>query len=406
MKNSFETDQETIPMPAGGKIVLYHRPDHKNQKWQARIKIPAATGYVIRSTKKSDFYEARKFAEDLYDNLNVKVKSGGQLKSPTFKKVYEEWKESFRRKSKNVRQFDNYTGRIENYSLQYFSNTPIDTIKKKHLQDYEAWRVKNGIYKTPSANTLRYEAVAIKKVFDFAYDRDYITKPISIPKPSLETNVRPHFTRKEWNLLTRRMREYVKRGKGKGSRDRFLLQNYVLILCQTGIRCGELLKVSWSDVKRSITEAEEEGVIIIVDGKTGERDVVPSNPVFTRKYILRMLDLRKDELGKKPPPHEPIFCHKDGTRIGSFKSGFKRLLDETGLLKNEKGERRVLYSLRHTYAELRLAEGVDVYRLSQNMGTSPEMITKFYGSHSKNVRHYDELTKRKTQQQTLLIDDE
>jgi len=403
IQNSFETDKHVYPMANDGEIILYHRADHKNPKWQTRIKIPSTTGYVIRSTKQSSLYEARKFAEDLYDNLNVKVKSGGQLKSPTFKKVYEEWKDSFRRKSKNARQYDDYTNRIKNYSLRYFANTPMDTIKKKHLHDYEDWRVKNGKYKTPSANTLRCEAVAIKKVFDFAYERDYITKPISIPKPSLEKNSRPHFTRKEWNLLTRRMREYVKRGKGSvggGSyRDRYILQQYVLILCQTGIRVGEARAMVWDDVK-----IDGEKMFIIVSGKTGERDVIPADPTRTRKYFQRLFDFRREEIGADVSSGEYVFCHKNGTKIGSFKKGFERLLTETGLLKNSKGEKRVIYSLRHTYCELRLEEGVDHYRLSQNMGTSPEMISKFYGSHSKNVRHYDELTKRKTQQRSLLIE--
>ena len=40
---------------------------------------------------------------------------------------------------------------------------------------------------------------------------------------------------------------------------------------------------------------------------------------------------------------------------------------------------RVPYSLRHTYATMRISEGISVFQLAANMGTSVEMIESFYG---------------------------
>ena len=37
------------------------------------------------------------------------------------------------------------------------------------------------------------------------------------------------------------------------------------------------------------------------------------------------------------------------------------------------------YFLRHTYATIRISEGVSTYQLAANMGTSVEMIENFYG---------------------------
>jgi hypothetical protein len=42
------------------------------------------------------------------------------------------------------------------------------------------------------------------------------------------------------------------------------------------------------------------------------------------------------------------------------------------------GKKRVPYSLRHTYATMRLAEGVSVFQLAANLGTSVEMLEEFY----------------------------
>jgi integrase len=76
---------------------------------------------------------------------------------------------------------------------------------------------------------------------------------------------------------------------------------------------------------------------------------------------------------------EYIFSSDDGNRVKSFSKSFTHLLEDCGLLHDPKGNKRVIGSLRHTYGSFRKNLGeVDVYELSQNMGTSVKMIEKFY----------------------------
>jgi integrase len=49
---------------------------------------------------------------------------------------------------------------------------------------------------------------------------------------------------------------------------------------------------------------------------------------------------------------------------------------------------RSTYCFRHTYATLRLQEGVDVYFLAEQMGTSVHMIESHYG-HVNTIKHAD-----------------
>ena len=61
---------------------------------------------------------------------------------------------------------------------------------------------------------------------------------------------------------------------------------------------------------------------------------------------------------------------------------------------DREGERRTIYSLRHTYATFRLHEGVNHFVLARNMGTSVKMLEQFYG-HTSNramARRADEDT--------------
>ena len=61
---------------------------------------------------------------------------------------------------------------------------------------------------------------------------------------------------------------------------------------------------------------------------------------------------------------EPIFCHPNGRPIGSFKKGFEQALNEAGVLRGSDGKKRVPYSLRHTYATMRISEGVSVFQFA------------------------------------------
>ena len=76
---------------------------------------------------------------------------------------------------------------------------------------------------------------------------------------------------------------------------------------------------------------------------------------------------------------EPIFCHTNGRPIGSFKKGFEQVLNEAGVFSRIRWKETRPLSLRHTYATMRISEGVSVFQLAANMGTSVEMIESFYG---------------------------
>ena len=56
-----------------------------------------------------------------------------------------------------------------------------------------------------------------------------------------------------------------------------------------------------------------------------------------------------------------------------------------GIAFDREGNRRTLYSLRHSYISFRLLEGADIYQIAKNCRTSVEMIEKHYAVHLKNM---------------------
>jgi site-specific recombinase XerD len=77
------------------------------------------------------------------------------------------------------------------------------------------------------------------------------------------------------------------------------------------------------------------------------------------------------------------------------------LITEAGVETDREGQRRTIYSLRHTYATFRLHEGVNHYVLARNMGTSVKMLEQFYG-HMSTRAMASELTKTRAKEKKTL----
>lgn len=69
-----------------------------------------------------------------------------------------------------------------------------------------------------------------------------------------------------------------------------------------------------------------------------------------------------------------------------YQAMIEGLLTRAELREGASGVPRSTYCFRHTYATFRLAEGVDVYFLAEQMGTSVKMIEEHYG-HVNTVKH-------------------
>lgn len=360
-----------------GRIVLYRRADVKGDYWSVRLKVPGSNGYVVRSAKTADDFEARRFAEDLYFQLEGRSRRGEAINSPTFKRVYEEWKASLSAEQVRSPQYTQSNLRLmELRTLPYFSKVPIESIDDAAISKYLDWRI-NKLGKIPALSTLRNERTVINNFFRFAKRRGYLREVPILRLPTGKVVSRPDIPDKDWRKLYTYLRTYVKKAQdSRRHRERFYLQHYILILANSGIRVGEARHLRWRDISSTKTLTGEKRLVFTVRGKTGEREVVCNERVET--YVDRLRQFRSTEV-KRISPDERVFCHRNGDAIGSFKKGFQQALESAGVLYGSDGKRRVPYSLRHTYATMRISEGVSIYQLAANMGTSVEMIENFYG---------------------------
>lgn len=377
-----------------GRIVVYTRRD-QNKPWHyVRLKFPRRTGYIIRSAKTTDEHEAITYAKDLYYEYEGRLRRGEQINYYPFSKAFNDWA-NYRRIDGKERAYTEPDIRgAEIYLLPYFKDTDIRKIDSKAISMFFDKRMSASDV-PPSNSSLKQDVRRLKNIFNFCLDRSYIQKMPIFPKFKSRKNPRPDFTDREWTKLYTFMRGHVKEVKNNKAhfRDRYYLQHYVLVLGNSGIRVGEARNLKWTDVSSTKTQTDEIRIVLYVTGKTGNREVVCNEGV--KRYITRLYNFRKDELGEEPPRSEFIFTHRNGSPIKSFKKSFSTLLDKSGLTFNSDGQKRVLYSLRHMYATMRLQEGVSIFQLANNMGTSVEMIETFYGKkRTTTAKAATEITKR------------
>lgn len=382
-----DVTEDRIDLRGDGRVVLYKREGLKNPKWQVRIRVPISTGYKIVTTKTADLKEAERFALNLYEDLYLHVKSGGALNSKTFKLVFDEWEAHVKKIGLGRRATSGAptVDRVRTYALTFFGPKKIDSIGVADFTEYWKWRKSNYTRKEPSNATLKRERACLLPLFKFAVAKGYISSVPDTDPPQSAQERRPTFTLSEWRVLTRKMRDWVREGEKKATgRDRFVAQQYFLILANTGMRVGEIRDLRWRDM-RSVSTANGTRLIAAVKGKTGSREVVFQQGA--EEYVKRLYDLRCEELAElkpdeadpKPSRDDLMICHKDGTAIQTMKKSFQSLLTFAKIDIERDGTARTIYSLRHFYATQRLSHETSPFLLAKQMGTSVEMLEKFYG---------------------------
>ena len=96
-----------------------------------------------------------------------------------------------------------------------------------------------------------------------------------------------------------------------------------------------------------------------VNGKTGGRGLIAKHRAVD---VLKRLHQRQEDVN--PIAFEDLLTAKVTHKLFRFSTGyqppslngtFRKLMRDSGLEKNEQGQTRILYSLRHTYAMLQLS---------------------------------------------------
>ena len=439
----------------GGALVLFQRnlaiavpnsKTHRKQTWYMRLKIGGRKGYVMRSTKLTVYEDAYEFAKLELLRLQHAAKLGHSLDEYTFEKHWNDW---YGRNLRNgtwqearARWHKMYFNR---YFKDYFSNSDsssmlLNDITSQYAAGYWDWR--KGYWSTenaarlqgynpkrrgaktrgtanakkaPALKTLQMEQSALNQIF---YDAMEHGRMQQIVKMRVAANGKAPSRRagfdtgREYAVLVRNLRSYrdcVGRFASEGLNawhklHRIQLSHFIMFLLHSGLRVGEAREMRWSDVKLDeVVEGEEERIAEVRVSKAtkkGQARFVQTQPSANNAL----------KEWQKVSPHnarndfvwfgQQRDADGKATQIGDLNKSFQQYLRaiefddrHDGLLNDRDGDRRSLYSLRHTYATQRLEKGdVSVYDLSINMGCKVKQIETHY-SHVVSKQRRQQITR-------------
>ena len=192
--------KEYIDIKGDGRIILYTRSDQDKPKYYVRLKFPHKTGYVIRSSKTMDQYEARRFAEDLYYELEGKLRRGEEIKPHLFSEVFVNWSKYKRIEGKEKVYTESDIRAVELYLLPFFNNADIQKIDNDKIREFFEYRM-TSTTPPPSTSTLKQEVRRLKSILNFCLDRGNIQKLPKFPTFKVNKNPRPDFNEAEYRRL-------------------------------------------------------------------------------------------------------------------------------------------------------------------------------------------------------------
>lgn len=367
-----------------GEVVLYKR--KRSKVWQCKYKL-FNNKWVRVSTRKTTLDYAKQVANDLYDEARYRERLGLAPVQKTFAEIARVTVEELKRDiaaGTGKKIYVDYVSIIERYFVPFFGERHLQNIKHQNIAEFERWRnAKMG--KNPKSSTLMNFASAFSRVCATAIQRGWISERVPLPKLSRKGekgSVRPAFTADE----VVRMREFMKTWEHLGNMEfdrlqRPLLCDYVEFLLLTGMRHGtEAMNVRWCDCEWYEYDSVRY-LRVRVSGKTGERHLIAKHETLQVLHRLhsRQLDICiKNFEAVIGRAEKYLFRNANGLRPRTFNGMFIKLMRESGLATNAAGQKRTLYSLRHTYATEELLAGTDIHTLAKQMGNSVRMLEAHY----------------------------
>ena len=369
-----------------GEVVLYRR--SRSLLYQCRYKLADGTWYR-QSTRKASIEHAVAVACDLYDEARYRQRLGLAHQTHTFAQIAAVAVAEMRVKidaSTGRTAYSDYVGCIEKYFLPYFKDTRLEELTHTDIAEFELWRDRQ-MQRKPKASTLMNFASAWNRLLTVAVERGYISERVPVPKLTTKGEkgkTRPAFSGEEIQTLLAFMETWQHAGLRAVEKEiRPLLRDYIEMLLLTGMRHGtEAMGICWRHIEWH-TDKGVRYLRIWVDGKTGGRWLIAKHRAVDvlKRLHARQTDIKHiafDNLFAERVPHL-LFRFADGYQPPSMNGTFRRLMRDTGLLKNTEGQTRTLYSLRHTYATFELLNNkTDIHTLSKQMGNSAQMIEKHY----------------------------
>ncbi|MFY8194057.1 MAG: tyrosine-type recombinase/integrase [Novosphingobium sp.] len=372
-------------------LIIFRRGDVAHDEFYCRVRIKNEDRYKTISLRTSDRQTARDLALEADSDIRNRLKYDVPVFNRTFAQVAEEYAKTQQRRA-NVGEVSqarakNVQNKIDGPLKAYVGSTQIHLIGQDRWAEYPLWRRENGLGRRNgviSDATIRIEMSIFAAIMRYAISKKYVPASNRFEgMPKLKSARRDEFTLEEYRKLHSAGRKWMKEATTpQGVWYRQMCYNFILIMCNTGMRPPEAKNLRWRDITKAKDKDGQEILVIYVHGKGKERNLIA--PKSVGDYLDRVR-----QLSKATNPDDHVFTIINGKpAVWLYRDTVEELLKYANLREGPSGIPRTTYCFRHTYATFRLSAGVDVYILAQQMGTSVKMIEQHYG-HVNTIKHAD-----------------
>lgn len=282
----------------------------------------------------------------LGEDAPVKRKKGSRL----FDEVAREYFEQADIKSLNTVQ-----SYYENHIKDRLGNTPIASITPDTLESLRKVKQKEVSPKTKrqlSDRTVNYILAVVSQIMGYAESKGYIQSVPKVKKLKLDNRRERFLTTDEIKMLIKTIEE-----SNLPTKKRLLL--FVKLSLSTGGRLGSILSIQGKDIDRA------NNTIKLKNHKTGK--------TYTAFVPQSLMDEIPDI-----EPQQKLFDIKSPRRMQQTLQNILDILFNEGLNPDDRKDRVVLHTFRHTFASHLAIKGTPIYTIQRLMNHEDISMTLRY----------------------------
>lgn len=257
---------------------------------------------------------------------------------------------------KTIRNYGKLIGYLLDYLKEQHKVLCLEDVRPMYIKAYLMMLQERGAKPQYINDQLKAFKVLFRYLYEEGYTDSILTeriKNVKQPKAIIKT-----FTEQEVKKLT----EYYSGHTFMEVRNRLMLMTFF----DTGIRVSELIDLKLSQVKDEY---------ILIHGKGDKERVVPKSPLLN-KWMFKYLNTRENFFAYRRVP-ENVFLSRNGRPMTT--EAIHRVIKIAGKAVGVSRDIRVSpHTCRHTFAQMQLKNGLDLYSLSRLMGHSNISITQRY----------------------------